>query len=103
MPAMTGVLSILSPRLLTGASVDQTVRRGRQVTDDRKVGCWIELRPNLESAQMAGYGAIRRLNWSVIMCARARSEWPMGQYVSPSGSDRRLAQPQERHDGADHE
>src|SRR5437763_8229680 len=29
---MTGVLSILSPRLLTGASVDQTVGRGRQVT-----------------------------------------------------------------------
>src|SRR5437763_15744577 len=29
---MTGVLSILSPRLLTGASVDQTTGRGRQVT-----------------------------------------------------------------------
>src|SRR5438874_9007446 len=34
MPAMTGVRSILSPRLLTEASVDQTVERGRQVTDD---------------------------------------------------------------------
>jgi hypothetical protein len=57
MPAMTGVLSILSPRLLTEASVDQTAGRERQVTDGLEpglqLGVFNRIGANTDSAQIA--------------------------------------------------
>src|SRR6478672_12377964 len=75
MPAMTGVLSIPAPRLLTGASVDQTAGRGRQVTDGLESGLQLgvldRIGANTDNAQIAG--SVRRDSGRprVVLCRSA--------------------------------